>query len=95
MSKENQCKSLLVRLLAEAGSEMSVLRSCLAKLMKKADERQELQRREILDTFENKQSLEENLKIQRNKPALKFSSDSKSERAWCLSGGRGWRGEGK
>lgn len=38
-------------LLAEAGSELSHLRSCVAKLMKKAEECQEVQRREILGIF--------------------------------------------
>lgn len=42
--------------------------------MKKAEECQEVQRREIPDIFESKQSLEENLRMQTNKPALKFSS---------------------
>lgn len=79
-------------LLAEADPELSHLRSCIAKFMKKADECQELQRGEIPGVFENKQSLEENFRMQTNKPAVKFSSGSKCERAWCLSVGRG-RGE--
>lgn len=40
--------------------------------MEKADECQELQRGEIPDIFENKQSLEENLRMQTNKPELKI-----------------------
>lgn len=79
-------------LLAEAGSELSYFRSCIAKLMKKADECQERQRGEILDVSENKHSLEENLRMQTSKPALKFSSGSKCERSWCLYVGRGCGG---